>query len=214
MKALFVLSIIVPVGLLTSLRLTGILKGPITISETITLSEMDWEFERPEHDMYIDNRLESVYVNDGLSAKFRVVIGTYSANQVVYDGNDIITIGLGLNSTVVNPNSFIESVHVVFRADSQPSKVDFLLTHINFANLSLVDVTSGWTIEEKQKEAYVRLAGLNHPESVFLWATAIWSLQTQSDQTHQREMTYELTYFNGTTYKKIIQPFQLKVAGR
>jgi len=214
LKALFVLSIVAPVSILASLRLTGILQEPITISETTTIDAIEWAFERPYHDVCINDRVEAAYVRDGLSAAFCVVIGTYSENQVAYDGNDIITIGLELNSTVIDPNGFMESVNVVFRTDSQPSLIDWVYTYLNFQNLSLVDFTSGWTTEVSHKEAYVRLAGLNHPERISIWATAVWSLLTQNDQTHQREITYELTYFNGTAYKKIIQPFRLKVVGR
>lgn len=208
------LSIIIPVGSLTTFRLTGILQGPTTVSETTTLEAVRWEFQRPGHYTYIDDWLGDEYVEDGLSARFRMVFGIYEENSSVRYGADYITLGINISSTTTKPGVSIESVCVVFHRDSQSSLVDWINTYFIFQNLSLQDVSSGRTTQENYNEAYVRLTGLSHPEGICFWATAEWSLITPNTQTHQMEVTYELIYYNGTAYKKIVQLFQLNVTGR
>lgn len=213
MKALFVLSIVAPVSILASLRLTGILQEPIAISETITLEAIKWEFERPEDYMHIDHILESKYVDDGLSVAFRLIVGIYEENSTVRYGADYIALGVSINSTATKPNANIKNIYVVFHTVFQPSLVDWVHTYFNYQNLSLLGISSGRTSEEDYQDAYVRLANLNNTERIRFWATAEWSLLTPNTQTHQMGVTYELIYYNGTSYKKIIQPFQLNILG-
>lgn len=208
--SLTLLSIVVPMSLLATFRLTGILQEPMTISETIMLDAVQWEFERPDHYVYLDDKLEALYINDELSATLRVVMGTYTDNAVAYSGADVVTMGIEINSATINPKGFIERVHVVLRKDYKTS-IDWINTNLDFKNLSLVNLAEGY---ERSTRAYIGLAGVNHTRSVYLWATGTWILLTSKDQTHQMEVVYELTYYNGTAYKKIIQPFQLKIIGR
>ena len=212
MKALFVLSIIVPVSLLVTLRLTGILEGPITITETTTLEAVKWEFQRPTHASDINDKLNITYTVDEFSANMHVLPVFYSESPVM-DDNDYLRIITVVNSTAINSNCFIETVHVAFDKDSQPSLVSWIPGYLDFENLSLVGVSSGWTSGEDYKEAYVKLAGEGHPKGIYFRATVEWSLLTSNNQTHQMEVTYELTYYNGTAYKKVIQPFQLRIVG-
>lgn len=211
LKALFILSIVAPVGILISLRLTGILQEPITISETITLEAVKWSFERPNHFTYIDEKLNATYSGGALSSTFSVIIGIYDENSVSHLGVDYVTMAVRVNSTVTNPNGFIESLYVVFGKDSQPSLISWVPGYLDFENLSLVGVTSGWTSEENFKEAYVKLAGVGSPERIYFRATTEWSLLTSNNQTHRMELLYELTYYNGTAYKKVTQPFQFSI---
>ncbi len=209
MKALFILSIIVPVSLLVTLRLTGILQEPITISETITLETIEWEFQRPSQTVTLDDELKSSYSSDEISVAMRVLMGKYSDDDPAFN-YDYVTIGVTANLTVTNLNSFVEGVYVVIRKDSQ-STVNWMDTELHFENLSLAERVGGYSWNT---HAYIKLTGVNHSSSVYLSAAFFWSLLTSNNQTHQMELAFELTYFNGTAYKKVIQPFQLKIIGR
>jgi hypothetical protein len=212
-RALMILSIVVPVGLLASFKLAGLL-GPAAISETTTLETIEWVFERPNQTVHIDDQLNATYDIDGLSVAFDLILGVYDNDEPVFYNNDLISIGMRINSTVTSPNSFIESVYVVVGKDSQPSLFGWISTYFgNSINLSLVAVSSGRTIGENYKQAYARLNGEDNPEEIYFWATAEWSLLTPNNISHQIEVTYEFTYYNGTAYNKIIQPFQLKING-
>jgi hypothetical protein len=195
---------------LTTFKLTGILQEPST-PENITLETIKWELERPNQFIYIDEKLKATYTSDEISSTFHVIIGAYDENSVAYLGADYVDMAVRMNSTITNPNGFIESVRIVLRKGSQPSLVDWLLTYLNFTNLSVIDLAHGG---KNYQDAYIQLAGVNHTDRIYFSATAVWSLLTPNNQTHQMEAVYELTYYNGTVYKKIIQPFQLKIVGR
>lgn len=189
----------------------------ITIAENTTLDPVVWTFQRPANGsvqfVYIDEKLNTAYLSDGLSAMFRIIIGIYCENSTARNGADYVTMGIRINSTATNPNGFIESVYVVFHRDSQPSLVDWIETYFYYENLSLSGFSSGWTSQQAYEKAYVELAGANHPDRTYFKATTEWSLLTPNSQSHQIEVAYEITYYNGTAYKKIIQPFQLRIVG-
>jgi len=209
LKALFVLCIVAPVGILISLRLTGILQEPTTISETITLETSKWEFQRPSQTVTLDDELKSSYSSDEISVIMRVLMGKYSDDDPAF-ASDFVTIRVTANLTVTNLNSFTESVDVVLRKDSQ-STTDWTETEFSFENLSLAERVEGY---RWNTQAYLKLTGVDHSSSVYFSAAVFWSLLTPNNQTHQMGLAFELTYFNGTAYNKVIQPFQLKLLGR
>ncbi len=185
----------------------------ITIAENTTLEPIVWTFQRPNESVqfvYIDEKLNAPYVGDGLSANMYVTIGIYHENDPAYDGDDHLSMLMVINVTTGNPDGYIERVHVVVQKD-QTSKVSWLNTRLYFENLSLAARADGYRWET---QAYIKLAGVNHTGSVHAEATAEWSLLTPNTQSHQLEIAYEITYYNGTAYNKIFQPFQLNIVGR
>ena len=209
LKALFVLSIAVPVGVLVSLRLTSVLQEPIIISETITLETIEWKFQRPNQYVVIMDKLNVTYTVDDFSANMHVLVVDFANNSQFSDDNDFLRMIMFINSTIPNQDGFVESVYVVFNKD-QSSKIDWIGTEFYFENLSLAERIDGY---KSNMEAYVKLNGMNHPDRIYFRATAEWSLLTPKNQPHQLELLYELTYFNGTVYKKVVQPFQLRIFG-
>lgn len=214
MKALFILSIVVPVSLLTTLRLTGILQKTTAVTETNTLELVKWEFQRPTQTVDILKKVDATFTNDELSANMYTLILSYSNNSQFGDDNDYLRMAMVINTTATNRKVSVENIYVVFHEDSQPSLVDWLETSFKFENLTLASVSSGWTREEDYKAAYVRLTGANHPNKICISALVEWSFLTLKTKTHEMEVAFELTYYNGTVYKKIIQPFQLEILGR
>jgi len=210
-KPIFMLSIIIPIGLFASLKLVGFLDTSVTIAETKTLDTVNWEIPRPTRSMKISDVLEVPYANDGLSTTFSIIFGIGVSESPSHNDNDYLRMRLEINSIAVEPAAFIEGVSVVFHQDCQPSLVEWISNYINFENLSLLSVSSGWTYGGNFKEANIKLAGTNNPRNASFSATVEWSFLTPNTETHQMEITYELTYYNGTVYKKVIQPFQLRL---
>lgn len=211
-KALFLLSIVVPVGLLVGFKLTGLLGEPAKITETITLEPVTREFERPNQDVHLNYSLESSYSNNEILAKMCLLIGGYHEDDPLL--SDHITIRVKMNLTGADPNFSIENVYLIFRDIYQGSSLYFLRTDVNFqsANLSLVKIVDGINGENNTK-ASISLAGLNHPNDVYLQWNAIWSLHSLNTQDHELNATYEVTYYNGTAYNKIVQPFNVQING-
>lgn len=210
MKAFFILSIVVPVGLLTTLRLTGILKGPITVAETKTLETVEWEFQRPDNYLAILKTLRVPFVQNGLSATFNLMIDQYVPGTLVFR-DDWVYVTVMMNSTVTDPHVFIKSVDVAFNMDNQ-SRLGVPITRgveYSAENLSLTDYS--WNHEGTK--VYMSFEGMDRPKDAYLSAYDIWILINSNNQTHQLEVTYELTYYNGTAYSRVIQPFQIRVVG-
>jgi len=183
----------------------------ITIAENMTLDPVEWTFQRPHPNQYviIDDRLEPSYSNDGLSATFLMWVSDYLP-RVGSLNYDYLRMSMAINATVGNAGGFIESVHVVFLKD-QTSEVDWLETQFDFENLSLAARADGYRMDT---QAYIKLVGVNHTGSVRAKAIVRWNLLTPNTQSHQLEIAYEITYYNGTAYNKVVQPFQLNIVGR
>jgi len=185
----------------------------ITIAENTMLKPVVWTFERPNESVqfvYIDEKLNAPYVGDGLSANMYVTIGIYHENALAYGGCDHLSMLMAINATVGNAGGYIESVHVVAYKDKE-STVEWLEVTFDFENLSLVASTDGYMWDT---QAYIKLADVNHTGSVHAEATAEWSLLTPNTQSHQLEVAYEIVYYNGTAYNRVVQPFQLNIVGR
>jgi hypothetical protein len=210
LKALTLLAVVLPVSLLVSFRLTGILQEPKTISETITLETVRWEFQRPDNATDIFDIVEAFYKNDGLTTDPKILILDYVDRP--YDGYyfDSLYMVISINATITNQDGFIESGYVVLQTDYQ-SPVGWLHTDFRFENLSLIDVEDwGW----RGTKASVSLKSMNHPEGAYFSGSALYRLLTPNNQTHQLDASFELTYHNGTVYKKVVQPFQLRIIGK
>lgn len=212
-KALLLLSIVVPVSLLTSFKLTGFLGEPATIKETITLEPVTWEYERPNQTVHLDNLLESSYSNNKILATMYLLIGEYAEDDSALV-SDFITIRVKMNLTGADSDFSIENVYLIFRDIYKGSRLFFQRTNTDFQciNLSLVKIVDGINGENNLK-ASINLAGLNHPNDVYLQWNTIWTLHSLNTQDHELSATYEVTYYNGTAYNKIVQPFQIRIKG-
>ncbi len=208
-KTALLLSIVVPVSLLATLRLTGIIKEPIT-PQNIILDALIWNFQRPS-DQYviIGDTMEYAYSNRGLSASFYMQIIDYIPRTGSFN-YDALRIVFKINATITNSSGFTEYVHVVARKD-QESLIDWLENDFCFDNLSMIALTDAYRWDT---EAYFKLADVNHTQDIYAETTALWELLTLNTQSYQLEITYEITYYNGTAYNRVVQPFQLNLIGR
>jgi hypothetical protein len=203
---------VVPVSLLATFRLTGIIKEPIMISKTITLDVVEWEFTRPLHDQFIsiNESVNTVYDSNDIKVNYRVFIAEYVPGSWEWiPPGPYLDMAIEINSSVANAVGFIEKIHVTFK-NFQPSNVILLRTFLDPVNLSLIDVMDGSFGEEGR----IFLAGVNHPlETYFSAALFHWFLLTQNTQESQMEVMFEITYYDGTVYSKVIQPFRLRIMG-
>jgi len=221
-KALFILSIVIPVSLLATFRLTGILtepKGPIVISETTTLEPVKWEFKRLDGVVNIREKIESFY-NANVLINQSVFISRYESRFGIPYGDNVSVVILTTNITATITDGFIESVYIVFREDYEPSEVNIWNPELEsnlhvFSNLSIENWAdkrseNSWMLSNSTK-AFILLNGVNHPNRVHYWTVLDWVLRSPLGQFHQFEIVYEVTYFDGRLYKKTAQPFLLSI---
>ena len=201
-------SVFAVVAALTIVLVVALNPREITIAENTTLDPVEWTFQRPNESVDILNKLNATYTGD-LSVNMYVLILHYKNNSIFVGDYDYLRISMAINATVGNAGGFIESVHVVAQKD-QTSEVDWLETQFEFENLSLAARADGY---RKNTHAYIKLAGVNHTGSVRAKAIVEWTLLTPNTQSHQLEVAYEIVYYNGTAYNKVVQPFQLNIVG-
>jgi hypothetical protein len=111
--------------------------------------------------------------------------------------------GLFIGATETNPNGFVQSVDIQLHEEPQGSPIDWLPTMLVPENLSLQSVNSGFS------DAYASLTDPNRTRNTSFSATILWEFFTQGNVTYHMQATDEITYYNGTAFKKMIQPFDL-----
>jgi hypothetical protein len=62
-------------------------------------------------------------------------------------------------------------------------------------------------------KAFADFTGSNYPHTIRLEVSPVWLLRSQFNQTQQLDISVEVTYFNGTAFKKVVQLFQIKLIG-
>jgi len=181
----------------------------ITIAESTMLDPVEWAFQRPSGSVIILDKLNATYA-DGVSADMYVLMIRYENESRFVGGCDYLRISMAINATTSNPDGYIESVNVVAQKDQQ-STVDWEETSFDFENLSLAARADGYRMDT---QAYIKLADANHTGSVRAKALVMWDLLTPNTQSHQLEIAFEIVYYNGTAYNKVVQPFNLNIVGR
>jgi len=211
MKGCLILMIVLPIGLLAALRPWEILKEPLTISENKTLDAISWSLERPIADIGIGDSLTRIYSGD-LSANFTMFIDDYDSDSWAYGGSDYLQIQINITASV--DKGFIHFVNITFWEDYEGSQVDIFSAeswsqYARIENLSITRYIHLF-LRGRGLKAFVELAGVNHPRGVSFGCFAHWILRSSKNYTNQLEVRFELIYFNGTVYKRIVQPFLLK----
>jgi len=105
-------------------------------------------------------------------------------------------------------------VNISFQEEYMASRVGLYghehnaIPFIRLYNLSIIEDVDGLIGVQK---AYFTMRGVNKPTQASFWRVAEWLLCSPYNQSHSLKINIEFTYFNGKAYKKVVQPFILKV---
>ncbi|MEM3459134.1 MAG: hypothetical protein QXN36_00890 [Candidatus Bathyarchaeia archaeon] len=226
-KTVVLLSIIVvPVGLFVTFKLTERTSEPQTIAETATLEPVRWEFERPAYTAGVTENLEwenltAAFCGSDYLMSSRVTIYTCVGDwDGAWDspfGGQVLWISVSANISL--PSGYITYGNVSFLEDREKSsKISFYSFQRSLNDYDNMTFTFSWLspvsyahgLRGKQK-AYFNMIGLNAPREASFWRIFYWILYSPYNQTHTLKIDIQFTYFNGTVYKRVIQPFVLKV---
>jgi hypothetical protein len=215
-KAVFILSFIVPVSLLVTFRLTGVLHGPVAIAESTVLDVIMWEAERPDTPSNPLNIMDGVYINSLYENEIKlaqwILVADYDPSSEEYSGLPEVT--LNFNLTASTPKGYIHSINLTAEEKNYAyAWVDchqelLLCEEYKPCNLTVNDFQDCHT--GLNQTAFIHLAGVNYPSKVSFWVPFRWLFYGPYNQTHVLNVTSELIYYNGTVFKKVVQPFQLK----
>jgi hypothetical protein len=211
-KTAFLLSMIVPVSLLVTFKLTGIIKDSASIAETTVLPSKGWSFQRPypDKDVEIYRALNATYMDPTVSFSIKMWIFKYDP---IWDIRPYVYVRFGFFFNIsTSPEARLQSIVVVFLNDSHASTVDLIGTSIKPANLTITSLKQSGGPQDFEK-VHIELAPTNDSDRVGFKAIGEWSFPDVSldAKDHQLEILCALIYCDGTAFKKLVQPFQLKI---
>lgn len=198
------LSIMVPISLLVTFRLTGVLREPLT-PETITVESVEWEMERPQNYIDIKDTVKNTYGTDAVSITVSIIIHDYHENGLrdPYWGRDGIGFTVNANATAIK--GLIASIVVKFF----PSDVNATTYTGAFLGSYNTTVTCVKEIGTNTDIAYVEAKVLRSPCSLRI--PAEWIFDDQNIENHHLRVNIEVTYSNELTYRTAVIPIILDV---
>lgn len=206
--SIVLLSIILPVGLLTGLRLTGMLRGPST-PEVLTVDTVGWSMSRPSDSRYVIDVVNNSYVDSVVSIDYVVEVFDYYENDGQWAGFDVVPSVVRVNMSV--DEGFVESVIVNFTQLDGDAALDINgdTDHIQAVNLDVARIDDwDWVFG---KNAYIKATGINKPGNTYLQFQFAWMFKDPNSSSHRLTITLEATYVNGNTYHTVRIPVQLDV---
>jgi len=208
-KTLLILSVLIPIGLLSTFKLTGILSSPATIAETTTLNAAIWKIDPMMGIFNIWGQVKRNYEIGEISTVQCIDISDFNDKSGEYGGSDTLGMNITLAATV--KSGFVNRVYISFREDYENSIV--YLHNLELLKLSnLTEINYGDWLRGDVK-AFLETSNPSRLSNVYLHTPVAWILRSanKGNQTRLLEIDYEITYFNGSIYKKIIQPFQISI---
>lgn len=196
------IAIICVASIFSAYFVAGLFNRPPTITETRTLNTVTWNATRTT-DMFqrFDQFLTPKYADNEISASYLLTVAEYTGDTSLL-GCPYMGVPIEVTANLVSSTGFIYDVNISYhQADivnwapptnaSTPARAD---------GLSMTTVYGG-------SDAFMCLSGQNHSRSVNLAAAPQWYFSSNST-VHSLRVDISITYFNGTTYKKLVQPFQ------
>jgi len=210
--AITLAAVILPMSLLTTFKLTGIIPESQT-PEIITVDAVNWNMTRSLHPggIYdIGETVENIYATNEVAVMLRVDVCSYvdDPDPVVgpYFGRDGVCFTLSANFSI--PKGFGVSLVVKYLPADDNATV-----YVQTSNWAVIkeniSVTGIKWFGTSENEAYTKAEILNSP--CCLDTQAYWVFDDQNTIDHTLNVALEATYFNGTTYQKIVLPVALHI---
>ncbi len=182
-KAVILICIIVPLAFLLAWQVGWIGQPP---TETINLEPVTWEFSHPT-DYLVINQWQNVSFADNIcSLAFSVEVVRY-----------------------VPPDT--PELDFSARIDISGNSSKF---QIKTATASIVNVTEPTFVESSSEFVKSQNLSVGYAKSAFFSTYAEWfTTDTAANYTCEATVMFEVVYFNGTDYRRIVQPINLVLRG-
>lgn len=205
-SALTIMAILVPMSLLATFRLTGILESPLPL-QTITKEAVFWSAERPSAFVsWYPRDISNSYDNDDISIKY-VIYGEYMEGNFGWEGLDCLGLLVKVNASVTK--GIVESATVNFSDLDAYATLDILLDYpldrsdsTKMVNLKIADLDHS----HFGGDSYIRTESVGQPKDVYLQQTTFWAFADPDGEDHRITATLELVYHTSTARFKIVLP--------
>lgn len=207
-KALLILSIVVPVGLVISFRLTGMFNEPSNV-ERITLEPVTLTLSRPSETTTVTNTsVQNERTQEGLSILVGVKIYSYQEGPKTpppYYGNDGLMFQTYVNASFSQGRidnikislHLLDGKAVLFVSEERWD----LLAH----NATLTALQY-WAANET--DAYIKATVLNSPVSI---SDAFYWVFLDENESHELEINVEIAHTDENAIKIVTIPVELKM---
>jgi len=200
-------------SLLVAFRLSGVLREQPTISMTTVLDSVRCGFERPAGDLYIPCSMNSSYANEIKLDQEIIGIKFHRLDWWLDDSDDVF-FTISMNASI--QAGFPYSVNITIREEYENSRVYFdeisswpgIFYHPE--NLTLADYAE--FLRGTGPKAFMTLVNNNFSKNVHFDGKIFWVLESSQNRTHSLEVALDVVYWNGTVYKKVVQPFFIEIA--
>ena len=202
------LSIALPMSLLATFRLAGVLREPEP-PQTITMETTAWNMSRPADNsgyLSIDEKVENSYEDELASIVFGIHFASYTDEEPTLGDHLILSLYVTSNIS----EGFTNSITINF---SQVDPYAFLSISmgsgfIDLQNLEIRTIRSSYTTNNP----YIIADSINQQKHTSLRMLAFWMFLDENIYDHRITATLEIMYFNGATHQKITIPILLEVS--
>jgi len=199
-KALFLLSIALPIGCLAALKTVGIIEPPIVITTTLDPISWTYEGEYASHSIPVNESLISNYNEQGARIHQNLTIWEYMSGL----SGQFFGIGLETSLATTQTEGFVARIKIGF-SDYEPSRLN-IDDPLVVQNLTVTEIRY-----PPATNPYYYMVGNGQPSEVYFdMFYSFWYLSNPESQENHLTITSEITYHNGTAYNQIVQPFNLK----
>ena len=209
-EAVLLFSVIVPIGLLATFRLTGVLHGPPTISRTTTADMAYWNMSRPAGILNIEEKITNTYHEDAFSSSLNIHLCTYIENDGLYFYNDDV-LWFSLTANANTSFGFIYSMHIESSETDKYAKLHFdeqELDSTELYNLTQKRVVDGTYLQKAVFEAI----SIGQPKECALkMGSRVWVFFDENNLDHWVTITLEIVYFDGAIYRQVSIPIRLGI---
>ena len=208
--ALSLLAVVLPVSLLATLRLTGILPEPPT-PEIKTAEAAGWHMYRPKldpyHSLYLNQTIQNGYSNKEISTTMSIYIIHYFEDwsESPFEYRDGVSFQLNVTSDSLQ--GYIESILLKYYVLDLNASV--AIGTREAVKEYDVEVTKMHCYGTYPSAAYVEAQALG--PSCGLFTQVWWIFDDENSEDHTLKATSEILYYNGTTYQKIVVPIVLEM---
>jgi hypothetical protein len=211
--AITLAAVILPLSILTTFKLTGIIPEPVAPEVTV-VDTVNWNMTRPlnpDGGVYnIGEMVENTYADNEATIRVRVNIAEYENDPYPtmgpYFGRDGVVFTVFANFSISKGFGVSLVIKYLTMDDNATIYVQTSSYAVIQENASITDIK--WFGTNKN-EAYAKTEILNSP--CYLGIQAYWVFDDQSTINHALNVTLEATYFNEAAYKKVVLPVTLEM---
>jgi len=177
------------------------------VPEVVVAEPVSWNTTRPAQHEILLEKVTNTYSTGSTHVELNVIVNEYDENSLSwpFEGGDGLSIGLTATANI--SAGHIHSVAIQF------SKIDgnaflYISKHPDAIRLHNLELQK---IVDLQKESYIEVLGISQPDFCKLGTFSSWVFFDENNVNHQMITALEVTYFNGTAYRKAVLPIQLGV---